>query len=164
MRGLNVRFASWPFMLVALAALLAQAPPSSPYSLTISARTGAAVGTAVTVQITLENISPGDVTFVKSRAELSYDVAVVTALGAPVMLTPYGRSLHGQPTTPPIMIRDSPHEVTLKPHQKIVDTIALNKIYQLAPGDYIVQVHKRQLNNAVPNVASNPLKLTIASN
>jgi hypothetical protein len=138
-----------------------------PYGLIISARTASTVvGSPVEVQVTLENTSPEDLTLVKSGAqrsgELTYDVEVITASGSPAVLTPYGRALHGQPTNPPIVIRNSPREVTLKPHEKVVDTILLNKIYDLTPGSYIVRVRKSPENSPEAKIIlSNTLKLTI---
>jgi hypothetical protein len=135
--------------------------------LTISApETSIVVGKPVEVQVTIENSSGTDLSILKSRAsqsgELTYDVAVVAATGAPVTLTPYGRALHGLPTDPPILIRGSDYTPTLKPHEKIVDTILLNKIHELTPGRYIVRVRKLTKSKA-DNVVSNTLQLTILS-
>jgi len=165
-----MRSISCVLVLVAASAALAQAPsPNVPYMLTISAPSArVVVGEPVWIQVTLENTSDSDVTIVKSRAselgELTYDVDVVTTNGARVQLTPYGRALHGEPATPPIVIQNSPHAFTLKPHQKFADTILLSKIYELTPGDYIVRVHKAQRPESGGKLFSNTLRLTILPN
>ena len=166
-----MRFRTILLTLFTISAAFAQAPSATtPYSLTISAPiTTTTAGKPVELQITLENTSHQELTIVKSRAttlgELTYDIAVVTTAGGPVVLTPYGRALHGQSTNPPIVIRSSPREVTLKPHEKVVDTVLLNKIYDLTPGSYIVRVRKVQAtNDPGPNIVSNTVQLTILSN
>lgn len=162
-----MRLISYLLVLFAISAAIAQAPnPNAPYVLTVSAPSArVVVGEPVKVQVTLENSSHGDLIIMKSRAsgmgELSYDVEVVTSTGAPVPLTPYGRALHGEPTSPPVVIRNSPHALTLKSHEKAVDTILLSKIYDLTPGDYIVRVQKAQSTESEAKVLSNTLRLTI---
>ena len=153
-------------VLFAISGALAQAPnPNVPYVLTISApNTSIVVGEPVEVQVRFENVSQKASRIVKSGAsemgELTYDVEVVTTTGASVPLTPYGRALHGLPNTPPILIRNSPREVTLKPHQKVVDTVRLEKIYQLNPGSYLVRVRKTSMtDDPEPDIVSNTLRL-----
>src|SRR5436305_4905877 len=145
-----MRFASFSFVIFAFSIALAHSPTAAqPYSLSVSATSPKAVmGTPVKIAVTLENTSAEDFALAKSKAtergELTYDVAVVTGTGAAVPLTEYGKALHGEPTTDLIIIRSSVEERTLKPHEKIVDTIVLNKIFQLTPGDYIVRVQNKQ--------------------
>lgn len=163
-----MRFGACSAIFLLLSTTFAQAPQSpSPYLLTISVPTiAASAGTPITIQVAVKNNSQGDVTVLKSRAstrgELSYDVTVVTARGGPVPLTPYGRALHGQATTPPIMIQRKPYAATLKPGETIVDTIDLSRIYQLTPGSYIVQVSETESMKSGPKITSNILKLAIA--
>lgn len=167
MRSILMRFGACPVILLVLSATFAQAPQSrTPYVLMISTPSATvAVGSPVTIQVVVKNISQGDVNILKSRAstrgELTYDVAVVTAAGGPVPLTQYGRALHGQATTPPIMIQRRPYGETLKPNQSVVDTINLSRIYQLSPGSYIVQVSETESMKPGTKIASNALKLTI---
>ena len=105
-----VRFTS--FVLLASWAALAQTPIVRPrYVLIISVpKTTVLVGTPIEVLVTLENISGEDLTILKSRAtesgELTYDVTVINMSGAPVVMTPYGRALHGKQTVPPIIIKE----------------------------------------------------------
>jgi hypothetical protein len=165
-----MRFTSYILVLFAISAAFAQAPNSNvPYLLTISVPNATTtVGTPVEVQVALENISQKDLAIVKSRAsergELTYNLEVVTTTGVPVELTPYGRALHGLPNTPPIVIQDSPHSRTLKPHEKVVDTVLLSKIYNLTPGSYIVRAKKNPRHNPEANIMSNSLRLTVLPN
>jgi len=159
---------------IALATCVSAQDAVTPYPFKISISspdTQVHLGNTIRIKIVLENTSDKEIEVPESvsthNGELSYVISVVSATGAAVPLTEYGKALHGLPTRTFVVIRDSQKPHFLQPHETLIAEATLDKIYKFAsPGKFFVQAEK-DVNPDVANgsvVKSNILTLTVVKN
>jgi hypothetical protein len=160
MRSL-VKFALFAMAIGVFASGFAQ-DVGAPLSINISTPTNIVkAGSEIRLDIVLKNTSRHDVRVVRSKgdAELDYEIDIRDQKGKPTMETPYGRKIHGKDSDATAKT-GSWISGTLKPDQEFEQCIVLNKVYDLSPGTYVIQLQRRDLASKGV-VKSNKIVLTV---
>ena len=141
--------------------------PNPPFSLTITSDSPVKSGKVVWVDVTLKNITSGNITTYSTSDHIGfeYEVDVWTDKSAMAPETKFGREIHNH-TTPeddrqPEVILSNGAYSELGPGKSITDHVSISKMYDLSkPGKYTIQF--RRLDEVSKTlVKSNKLTVTI---